>query len=436
MKLFTFKKKEKVIRFRLKEEDRLWVDENYLWLISSFGLPKNNNQQILFSKDFFPHTFENEKIEHIISDLSKLLQLGSAKKKIETISDIRDSVNMPYEIEEQLFESDIECTSDGYKIYIANSLAPNRILYNLIYNCIVIKSIESQVNFETGEDTALFIFIAGVFWGFGILLYQNLLDIGYKTDGFWETKWNFSSDMPIEIMSYCIALNVRITKEDIMILEPNLSKELFKQVKTAFDYIDKFPSSIITETELKANALAFEVEQLFQSHKYQSVFPIIDEILILTKDNLLIADVYEKKGYALLRNRQYEDAIEFLEMSLNINPDSYSANDNIAYALLKTHRLEEGLKYINKSFTLAINDIAYTYRNLAMYHLAKGEIEQAREKFKTAFDAMTKPVDLLEYEYSDFLAQQGEKEESEKYLQKSIEKGEPEALIKILKDKE
>lgn len=78
---------------------------------------------------------------------------------------------------------------------------------------------------------------------------------------------------------------------------------------------------------------------------------------------------------------------------------------------------------LEKALSTADNDIAYTYRNFALYHFKKGELEKAEAYFKLFIDSVTIPVDSLELHYSEFLFAQGKEGDGQKYLNMAIEKG-------------
>ena len=101
MGLFGFKKKEKKIEFQITEDDRLWVEENFNWLVGSLGLPSKNTELILYTDKYFPNIYaDNElKVENIIKDLSDILQLNSIEISFEIEKDVRDFQGVPYEIE-------------------------------------------------------------------------------------------------------------------------------------------------------------------------------------------------------------------------------------------------------------------------------------------------------------------------------------------------
>ncbi len=93
--------------------------------------------------------------------------------------------------------------------------------------------------------------------------------------------------------------------------------------------------------------------------------------------------------------------------------------------------MEEGKRFLDKALETESNDIAYTYRNYALYYQAKGDTNKAEDYFKKSFDSIKDSVDLLEYHYADFLINNDETNKGMEFLKKAVEKGEPEAIEKM-----
>ena len=432
MGLFGFNKKKKKVEFQINEDDRLWIEDSFNWLVGAFGLPNKNAKLITYTKKYFLHTHaENTlKVENIIKDLSDILKLDSTEISFEIQKDIRDVQGIPYEMEGFPFESETEKCNNGYKIVIANSLPPNRLLSRLIYELVLIKMYEYELRFDLGDgNIGLFVYFAGVYLGFGVIFSKNLFDIGYTSDGVWEAKWNYSSEIPQEMLAYCFAIYLKVFEQKIHPLEEELPSDFFNLLSKALEYVELYPSDLLSKTELVANDLYFQSQQLIRNYKYEAATLKLNEIVSI-KAVSFISYVYERLGYIQIREEKYEESICHFQKALEIEKNNFIARDNIAYALIKTGNLKEGKKHIDKSVALAVRDMASIYRNLALYHWAKGNIEEAEDNFALSFESISVPVFLLEQDYSEFLLAKGEKEKSNKYLQLSLKKREPEAIKK------
>lgn len=435
MKLFGFLKNKENDTFRITEPDRLWVEDNFRWLVKVFGYPYRESEQILLLENYFPKTFKGDKvlIENIINDLCSLLQIREEKIFFEVANDIRDSYGTPYEIEGKPFETEFEIEDGKYKIHIANSLQkhPKRLIYSLVYEFIRIKLTDNKLQFDTGDDTDLFIYLAGIYLDFGVLLSQNLKATGRVDDGFWETKWNYISEMPNEIMAFALATYSKLIEQDSPKWKDELPSDLRNQFEKAIKYLDDNPSELFDKNELEANELFKTADDQYLKNQFEEAIANLQKMLFLTNDDVLKADVYNNLGYYSIRIKNYEQSVSYLKKSIQIIPDYGYAYDNLGYALIQLGKLEEGKEWLDKAMETENNDFAYTYRNFALYYQAKGDTNKADDYFKKSFESITDSVDLLEYHYADFLIKNGETNKGLEFLKKAVEKGEPEAIEKM-----
>ncbi|MGD1958108.1 MAG: tetratricopeptide repeat protein [Fulvivirga sp.] len=441
MKLFGFNKKAKATKFIITETDRNWVEDNFKWLIQAYGYPNRQSEQILISKDYFPNTFTSKgtAIKPLIDDLGELMDIDPEKIVFEIHEDLRDSYGVPYMSEGKSSEAETEILINGYKLHIAKSITKrsNRLVFSLIYEFIKIRLLESGLKFDTGEDTELFIFLAGIYFGFGIPLAQNLTDRGRASDGFWETKWNYISQMPNEVMAFSLASYSKLRDEDTPEWLNELPSELRSQFEKAMDLLNESPSPLVNKAELEANDLLHQAYKECEDHDFEAAISTFQKVLFLTKDELLRANTYNNMGYNLLRVGEYEKSIPNFQNALQIESNYGYAYDNLGYALIQLGRLEEAKQQLDHARSTENNELAYSARNLALYYQAKNETEEAQKNFDLAFESATLPVDLLEFHYAKFLISKGETHKGIEYLEKAVEKGEPEAIAlkNELKDK-
>ena len=438
MKLLGLFKNKKTDLFLITETDRLWVEDNFKWLISVFGYPSRESTQILLTNEYFPQTLKGNKVlaENIIIDLCSLFQIQEERITFEFIKDIRDSYGLPYEIQGKQVEISFEFEDEKYRIQIANFLQnhPNRLIYSLIYEFIRIKLTDNNLQYDSGNDTDLFIYLAGIYFGFGVLLSQNLKDIGKANDGFWETKWNYISEMPYEIMAFALAIHSSLIEEEAPNWMDNLPSELAIQYQRAQKYLVENPSKLYDKKELEANELFRISFDQYQNNEFEEAITSLKKILFLTNDDSMKADVFNNIGYYNVRLKNFEQSIPYFRKSLQIHPDYGFANDNLGFALIQIGEVKEGKECLDKAMDTGNNDIAYTYRNLALYYQAIGEVNRAEEYFKKSFESKTDSVELLEYHYSEFLISNGQPEKGFEYLKMAVEKGEPEAIEKMKKN--
>ena len=424
--------------FWISDADKEWVHDCFSWLLQAYGYPDRTGKTILFTEEFFPATFSNKQIdvESIVNDLCVLLSIPEDKLTYEIVEDIRDTQGMPYEIHGPAFECemDINETVEGnnYHIFLAKTLLkhPGRLLLNLIIETIKAKQIENNISFENDKGADLFMYNVGIYWGYGILLYQNLVEQGKSSDGlFWESKWNFASPMPTPLMAYALALYYDLKEEKKPFWKDVLKGDLQKQYIKACEYVGQTGNPLYKKQELTARDSYRSGQEFYDKNDFNNAIIEFQKALFATEDNYLKADIYNFVGYSYLRIQEYQKSIFNFQKALEIRPGYGYANDNIGFAFIMSGDLETGKFYLNAAMQTDNNDDAYSYRNFALYHQKRKEYHLAEEYFQKAFNNIVIPVDLLEYFYANYLLELGHKERAIEYLNIAVKKGEPEAIV-------
>lgn len=422
-------------QFNITEDDRLWVEENFRWLKEVFGYPNRMEEQVLLTPKFFPATFAapTVMVDNVVSDLCRLFGLQREVILYEVLTDLRDYNNIPYQVEGKPFECETELKKGEYTIFVANSLLkhPERLIHSLIFEFIRIRLTESELEFDVGgDDTGLFIYLAGIYYGFGVILGQNLLHSGRSSDGLWEIKWNYISEMPQPVMAFSLATYANLRGEEDPSWKNEFKGDFRKMLDDAIAYVRTNPSDLYDEAEVKANDLFNEANDHFERGEAGQAIASLQKVLFLTNDPHLKADVYNNMGYYYLRAGDYRQGISNFRKALALGPEYGFANDNLGYALIMTGELEDGISYVEKAMETGNNDPAYTFRNFALYHQRKKQFELAEEFFQRSF-AENSPVDLLEYHYGEFLMEQGNVDKAKEFFLKSAEKREEEGIRRL-----
>jgi Tfp pilus assembly protein PilF len=421
--------------FVITESDRLWVEENFRWLKSVFGYPNKMEQQVLLTAKFFPATFsaESNRVDNAIDDLCVLFGIPRDAVQFEILTDLRDYNNIPYQIEGKPFECETELTIGAYKIFVARSLLkhPERLLYSLIYEFVRIRLTESELEFDVGgDDTGLFIYLAGIYYGFGITLAQNLVQSGRDNEGMREIKWNYGSEMPQPVMAFSLATYANLTGDNDPVWKNEFSSDFKNMLEASIAYLKANPNDLYDEMEVKANDLFNLSNEQFDNNEFEAAVATLQKILFLTSDDVMKADVYNNMGYYYMREKDYPQGISNFRKALALGLEYGLANDNLGYALIMTGELDEGASYLEKAMQTGNNDFAYTYRNFALYHQRRKEFDLAEEFFQKSFDQEV-AVDLLEYHYGEFLFEQGDIEKAKVFFMKSAKKKEDEGVDKL-----
>lgn len=393
--------------FKITEDDRMWVEENFSWLIKVFGYPNRQEEQVLLTARFFPATLGSDdvSVDHVITDLCKLFSIPREIVAYEIITDLRDYNNIPYEIDGKPFECESELKKGAHKVFVAQSLQrhPERLIYSLIYEFVRIKLTESELEYDVGgDDTGLFVYLAGIYYGFGVMLAQNLLNAGRSSDGMWEIKWNYGSEMPLQVMAFSLATYANLTGNNDPSWKNELKGDFRKMFEEAIAFLKANPNDLYDEKEVQANDLFNLANEHFEKNELDEAISTLQKILFITDDDVMKADVYNNMGYYYLMTKNYQQGISNFRKALALGPEYGFANDNLGYALIMTGELEEGKSYLDKAMATGNNDVAYTYRNFALYYQKKKDYKLAEEWYQRSFDEKSQ-VDLLDYHYKQFL---------------------------------
>lgn len=420
----------------ISDDDKNWVQECFRWLIQIYGYPGSKTHTILFTREFFPQTFSHNEvnIEALIFDFCDLFKVDKKRISVTIAGDIRDTIDTPLEIEGGTNDCELLVKRSGemfhYEFMISKSLLKHtgQLLLLLDHSFIKISLTENKIEYETGSEDDLFIFLAGIFSGHGVMLYRNLVETGRSFDGIWEKKWRYAAIMPVPVMAYALALYSHLTENYRPQWKTNLSVDLAKEFENAIEYIKKDSNPLFNKQELEATRLLLDAEDKSDKNDFDGAIVTLQKILFMTMDESLKVTVNNNIGYSYLRKQEYQKSIPYFQKALEINPGDGYTNDNLGFAFIMIGDLESGKFYLNTALNTTNNDAGYSFRNFALYHQKRKDYKQAQEYFQKAFDNIVIPIDLLEYFYARFLFEIGEKEKGMEYLKKAIDKGEPEAI--------
>jgi hypothetical protein len=437
MKLVEFSKDRKKHKFNIDEADKVWVEENIEWLIAVFGYPDRACDQITLTRTYFPHTLQGHTVlaQHIIKDLCRLLDIKENTITYSFVKDIRDTYGVPYVIEGQLFEADFEVARGVYQIRMPNVLQknPQHLFHSLLCTFIKIKLDIFKIKIDADADQSMFIYLVGIYFRLGVLLSQTPEESGRESDGVWESTWHYRTGLPNTIMAYGLAVYASLIEQHNPAWIKDLPRELQKEVGQAILFLAENPVQLFDPSGQNPITLMAQSYSKSLQHNFEEAIYLVQQALPLIKDDVSKCTALHYLGYYHLRLNNYPESIQYFKQVIDIEPDFGYANDNLGYALIQLGELDEGKSWLDKAVQTQDNNMAYSLRNLALYHRAKGDRDLAEEYFQQAFEAATEPVDLLEYHYAEFLAQTGKEAESLVYLQVAVDKGEPEAIAKMNK---
>jgi tetratricopeptide (TPR) repeat protein len=444
MKLFKNNKDNDSRKPSIKEDDKNWVDKKFEWLLKVYDYPSNKNIQFVISEEYFPESFKTQplSVDSIIADISNILKIDKTRINYQFNEDIRDISGLPYEIQGRTDDCELVVIAEAgkttyYKLIVAKSLvkSPERLVCSIIIESLKIKLNESKIKYDPSNDRGLLIYLLGIYFGFGVILAQNLISIGRKSDGLWETKWRYISVMPYQIMAYAFALYSWLSKNESPDWLERLPSEIKAEFNLSINYINSYPPLIdfrSVDNHLTFNKLFREAFRLNKAGEVEKAIATLQKMIFLTDDANKKALVFNNIGYFEQRIKEYSRSISSFLKALEFNPNYGFANDNLGLSYLLTGELDKGKEYLDKALKTGNNDNAYSCRNIAVYYMLKNNNMLAELNFQKSFSE-NKPVDLLHYFYAKFQLKLGNKQKAIEHLIAEIEKGEKDA-IKLLKE--
>lgn len=206
MKLFGIKLgKGSSGRPSIKEDDKEWVNEKFRWLVRVFSLPETD--QISLSEAHFPRVFQDKemKVESLLSDCANHLGLDPALFSYDIFHDIRDTSGIPYTFADKLRDCFLyfDETKGKYVLVLANNIFrhPKWLITSTCYQISKVKLIQKGVSHDTASGIPLFLYLAATYFGYGVIIAQNLIHSGRFADSMWERKWNYKADIPAPVLA-------------------------------------------------------------------------------------------------------------------------------------------------------------------------------------------------------------------------------------------
>ncbi|MEM6633584.1 MAG: hypothetical protein AAF694_28180, partial [Bacteroidota bacterium] len=243
-------------------------------------------------------------------------------------------------------------------------------------------------------------------------------------------QWVQLTEVPPEIVGFSLAFYCEL----ITLNSPPWKKMLPQSLQILFDhaaaYLQKNPSPLLNPDELSAQEFYQKALDTADSHEFAQAYSLLKKSLNLTSDDYFKAEIHNGLGYYLLRLGELKNASIHFHKALEILPSYGFALDNLGYTYIRLGELETGKSCLIQAKNTGNNDLAYQYRNFALYHMMNEEMPQANTYFRKALE-MNKEVDLLEFYYAEFLLIRGEQKAGLEFLTKAVAKGEPEAIKRL-----
>ena len=408
------------MNFSSEKNKRIWVEKSFLFLSKIDDTSNKTEEQLILNPHFFPNTYSESKpkIENIFKDLSKILNLNSEKISLENYTDLRDCGNIPYSATgkiDEIFTSKDE--HDNYIINISNSLqnTNKKLLYNIVIEFIRIKLMTYESFLEEDEISEHFLFLAGIYFGLGIILFENRSEVGTIRTGLWKKSWSFHSPMLPENIVYSFAFYLKLYEIQEAKWLKNLPTEFQREIIKEVDRLNENP----------------RLNEILKNPNSEENLKITKELVKYLIEPSRTSTENNNIGYQKIKAGLLDESTKYFREAIEERNNFGYAYDNLGYVTILLGDLDGGLIYLTKASETGENNKGYFFRNHAIYYHKKGNLEEANEYFTLAFKHRDIPIDFLEYHFAELLFDLNEKDEAMKFLKIAVDNGEKIAIEKM-----
>ena len=198
--------------------------------------------------------------------------------------------------------------------------------------------------------------------------------------------------------------NIIQSGKDLRIKE-NESNKTQQQIKNVLDEVNKVEEESgrnieqikmgdmqISKDELYLKEIILKGNEQFYKQQYEEAIEYFDKALMINPDDAL---ALYNKGAALYYLGNYEEAIEYFDKSLMINPDYLYALNNKGAALYYLGNYEEAIEYYDKALSINPSDATVLY-NKGDSLDALGNYEEAIEYYDKALSINPSDATVLD----------------------------------------
>lgn len=433
--LFKFKKKNSESDFYLDEGSRSWVEDNFIWFVSRFGKPKCHLNPIEgIGLIDTPAQIISMSLPEFIRSVKAVLDISEVQIDVEYVDDIRSVYGFPYESQEGELESWVLKQENQFVIYVTSHLKEKakRLRYRLLLEHIKIKVNLADNNSEwlndLGDD---WLNMIGTWFGLGAQLVDLSVDVGHNSNSQWVVGWNHVDPLYPDTRACIIALTAKFQNQQL----DNIAKDYPSYISTllqgAIEFINREKKGFLRKENILALYHFYISTHHYNERNFKAVIEELSYALPLSETEELHRVIENNLGYYLSIVGDFDLSKVHLKNVIASKQDYAYALDNLGYCLMMTDSLEEGKHLVEQAMRTENNYDAYSYRNLAIYHHKKNELNESYKYFMKSFENKREHIDLLDYHFSLLLFDMNEKERGLKHLSIAIKNQEPLAVEKM-----
>lgn len=407
----------------VSDEIRAWLEENFLWLIETFGTAHfSESLFIIPSESNFPFLdlTDNRQFDGFFLKLCQYAQLDGSSVWLKFFDD-SDSMQFYFwasGVEQKhtlsTFYRNPGIGEKQYVIELSTSLlkAPAELTSTLARQLMYVKLIkDGHINSANPELTPL-ADLAAIFMGFGLVIAnaaKPITKIGYHNSP------NLNSDET----AYALAMLLKATDMHDHAAIPFLNTEVKDSLKQNLKYIQNSNAdTLITQKKVSECNLIFnlsaQVEDFRKRFKFHEALEKADEILKIRPAD---GGTFNVIGYLFLQQKKYKESIDFFNRAIEVYHNYDAAINNRGYAWLQLGFFDEA--YSDFESAREINpENAFVWRNLGVYHLMRQNYQEALSFFKEA-ESLNQQTELIHFFMALVYYKIGDSENAHHYFTRS-----------------
>lgn len=416
--------KKKIYQPSVTQEDKDWVENNIVWFIEVFGLDKLKERPFISPTiDNFPYSNLNDmnQFQKLFEQLCEYWEVKSNEIKVKFFDDtkskqwstwmIEGKINAPLGLYNQIYTTD----EKRFSIEIAKSNLDNpQLLISVIAHELAhVKLLgENYIN-RTDPDMEPLTDLASIYFGFGVIVANSV----QTKDIYWISR---SGYLPNQLISYANALICYITQQDSNNYNNFLNGNTIDLFKKDIEYLYNTNDTILTRAKVCESELSFKISKQISEGFAQGNFDeVINGSKKLLEKNPKNIDAFNNIGYALLLQKEYQEAIKQFTKAIDIAPYLAYAYNNRGFCKLQLDDIDNAHADLFHSFEMN-PDNSFAWRNLGVYYLIINEFDKAIQHFEQA-EKIDPKTEMINFYLGQAHLKLENFESANKYLNKSKE---------------
>lgn len=408
-------------------EDKEWVENTLIWFIENFGINHKQQPFIMPTSENFPYTDLNDagEFQQLFEQLCQYYNVNPNEIIVKFFDDIKSKqwTNWApagkFSEAGGLYQQILTTDEKRFNIQLAKSnLSHPQLLVSVIAHELAHVKLLGG-NFINGNDPDMepMTDLASIYFGFGVFVANSV----QTQDINWISR---SGYLPNQVISYANALLCYIKgHEDISNYLSHFNTNTKELFRNDFSFLITTDDTLLTKEKVSELEEVFQIrmqiEKGFDSREFNKIIEACSQLILRNNKDV---SAYNNIGYALLQQKNYDEAIDQFTKAIDIDPYWEYPYNNRGYCKLQMGDIENAYTDLVSSFEMN-PDNSYSWRNLGAYYLIINDLENALHYFEEA-EKLNPATEMINFYLGHTYLKLGKPEVANEYLEKSKERNE------------